>query len=164
MEWSRFTAYSLKLQTATWRLSIGNAIFFKTTHTKNKKTLAVFRSWTNVLKIRHQDKQTAKTARKKIFTKQISTGCRPVSDLWSEATQLNQGWSKENPWSILVKDMIPGQRPYRVKLLPIFHFTCHQCIMPYFVELRLFSFLFVASVYFLLESRGKERLHNYWPH
>ena len=38
--------------------------FNKCTH--EKKTLAVLSSWTNALKVRHQDKQTAKTAIKKI--------------------------------------------------------------------------------------------------
>ena len=34
----------------------------------------------------------------------------------------------------------------------------------FYVELHIFSFLFAASVYFLIESRGKVRLHNIWPH
>ena len=54
--------------------------------------------------------------------------------------------------------MIPGQRPYRVKLPPLFHYICRWF---FFVEPHLFSFLFAASVYFLLESRGKVILHNF---
>ena len=57
--------------------------------------------------------------------------------------------------------MIPGKRPYRVKLPPLFHCIC-RCF--FFVELHLFSFLFAASVYFFTESRGKVILHNFWPH
>ena len=33
-----------------------------------------------------------------------------------------------------------------------------------FVELHLFSVSFAVSVYFLIESRGNVRLHNFWPH
>ena len=62
--------------------------------------------------MRHQENKKAKSARKQLFRKQLSTGCRPVSDLGSEAMQLNQGKPKENSWSTLVKDMIPGQKPY----------------------------------------------------
>ena len=163
MQWSRFIVYSLKLQTATWRSSIGSAIFWQM-HTQ-KKTLAVLSSWANALKIRHQDKQTAKTAwKKKLFTKQISTGCRPVSDLWSETTQLNQGQTEGKSMEQLGK----GHDP-RTKILSSqtsSHILLCLSLMHYafLVELHLFSFLFVASVYFLLESRGKVRLHNYWPH
>ena len=38
--------------------------------THEKKTLSVLSSWANALKVRHQDKQTAKTALKKKFKKQ----------------------------------------------------------------------------------------------
>ena len=33
----------------------------------------------------------------------------------------------------------------------------------FLVELLFFPFLFAASVYFLIESRGKVRLHYFWP-
>ena len=88
MGWSRFTAYSLKLQTATRRLLIGSAIFLKI-HTR-KKTLSVFGSWTNVLKTRHQDKQTAKTARKKNYLQnkyQPGADQLAIYEVWSHAVE-----------------------------------------------------------------------------
>ena len=73
---------------------------------------------TKLLNSRLENKASRKydgqNARNLLFRKQISTGCRPISDLRSETKRLNQGQSKENPWSGLVKDMITGQRSYRV--------------------------------------------------
>ena len=48
----------------------------------------------------------------------LESKCQPGADQLAiyevKARQLNQGQSKENLWSGLVKDMITGQRPYRV--------------------------------------------------
>ena len=160
MEWSRLIAYSPRLQTATWRLSIGSPIFWQINVRKNS-------CCTKLLNSRLENKASRKydgqNARNLLFRKQISTGCRPISDLRSETKRLNQGQSKENPWSGLVKDMITGQRPYRAQLPLLFHCICHWCNMLFYVELHIFS-LFAASVYILIEIRGNVRLHNFWSH
>ena len=162
MQWSRFIAYSLKLQTATWRSSIGSAIFWQM-HTR-KKTLAVLSSWTNALKIRHQDKETAKTAWKKIIYKtninRVQTSLRSMK--WNHAVEpgTTEGKSMEQlgkGHDPRTKTLSSQTSSYILLYLSLMHYA-------FFVELHFFSFLFVASVYFLLASRGKVRLHNYWPH
>ena len=52
--------------------------------------------------MRHQENMTAIV--NQLFKKQISTGSRPVNDLWSDATQLSREQPKENPWSGLKHD------------------------------------------------------------
>ena len=108
-------------------------------------------------KTRHQENMTAIV--NQLFKKQISTGSRPVNDLWSDATQLSREQPKENPWSGLKHDS-------RTKTLSSQTSSSISLYLPmvFFVEPHLFSFLFAASVYFLLESRGKVILHNFWPH
>ena len=103
IEWSRLIAYSSKLQTATWRLSIGSPIFWQINARNNSCSTKLLNSR---LENKASRKYDALNARNLLFRKQISTGCRPISDLWSETKRLNQGQSKEYPWSGLVKDMI----------------------------------------------------------
>ena len=122
MKWLRLMTDLPNVQNTKWRLSIGSATFWQIHAQKKPLLYSALRLTFRISGIKKIN------VKKKLFTKQISTGCRPVSDLWSEAMQLNQGRPKENLRSNLIKYGIPEQRPYRLLLTLLFHCIFHNAI------------------------------------